>query len=40
MAETKYGKYIYKYDSEFQHPLGPMLARMDNNTFGTLDNTW
>lgn len=33
MAETKYGKYIYKYDSEFQHPLGPMLARMDNNTF-------
>jgi hypothetical protein len=33
MAETKYGKYIYKYDSDYQHSLGTMLVRIDNNTW-------
>lgn len=33
MAETKYGKYFYRYNPALTHPLGPMIARMDSKTF-------
>jgi hypothetical protein len=31
MTETKYGKYFIEWDGSRVHPLGPFLARLDNN---------